>query len=104
MSHSNNKLLKIHFNIIFSLMPVFPQRQSFSLKLFITCTSLPMLLLSYSPLLHSVLYDERKLRGVPCCAVSTYFLLDLEPNNTNPFKAEINVRCTYLTRNAIYFH
>jgi len=80
MSHSNRKLLKIHFNIIFPLMPVFPQRQSFSLKLCITCTSLPMLLLSYSPLLHSVLYDERKLRRVPCCAVSAYFLLGLEPN------------------------
>jgi hypothetical protein len=84
LSHSNSGLRKIQFSIIFSLIPGTLQRQSFSLKLCINCTCLPMLLISYSSSLHSVVYDERKLRRTPFCAVSAYFLLGLEPNEYKP--------------------
>lgn len=83
-SHSNSGLLNIHFNIIFSLMPSSLQRQCFGLKFYITCTSLYMLLLSYSSSLYSLIYDEGKLRRAHCCAVSAYLLLGLEPNEYKP--------------------
>ena len=55
-----------------------------AIKFCITCTSLYMLLLSYLSSLYPLFYDVGKLRRAPCCAVSAYLLLGLEPNEYKP--------------------